>query len=103
MRIEIFVVLTEIKRSNCPRLRWSDLEVEKAKLTREFGGLTQTGEEKGYWNDNGEICVDTVERWLIYTASTDCFEIIESFAKRIKEITAQRSQVFGIDGKLFSV
>lgn len=79
------------------------LETIKAELIEEFGGLTESGEEKGYWNDNGKICVDSVKRWLIYTSSKDSFEIIEDFAKDIKAITAQKSQAFAINETLFFV
>ena len=103
MRAEIFVVTTEISRNIATNAYWTELEALKAEMIREFGGLTETGTETGYWNDNGEICADTVKRWLIYSPSADFFEIIEDFAKRIKKITSQKLQVFGIDGKLFSV
>jgi hypothetical protein len=58
MRIEIFVVTTEISRNIAINAYWTELEALKAELIREFGGLTETGTETGYWNDNGEICAD---------------------------------------------
>jgi hypothetical protein len=113
LRIEIFVVTTELNRNIATHAYWTELEALKAEMIREFGGLTETGTETGYWNDNGEICADTVKRWLIYADLSKSLEkqaheaqIIENigaFAKRIKEITAQKSQAFGIDGKLYLV
>lgn len=103
MRIEIFVVTTELDAKHDINGKTMLNEVIRTELIREFGGLTETGTESGYWHNNSQICVDSVKRWIIYTESKDCFEIIEAFAKRIKKITAQASQAFGIDGKLFFV
>jgi hypothetical protein len=123
MRIEIFVVLasrdkkTEVNFKcvskgyyNCPNAKFcSDfgcrhpLEILKREMTYEFGGLTESSEEIGYWNDKDKIYEDIVKRWIIYTDSKDCFEIIEAFAKRIKTITSQKIQAFAIDGKLYLV
>jgi hypothetical protein len=123
MRIEIFVVLAKrnpetyvnfkcISKGyyNCPNSKHcSDfgcthpLERLKAILIQEFGGLTESNEEIGYWHSKGKIYEDIVQRWLIYTDSTDCYQIIEAFAKQIKNLTHQRKQAFGIDGKLYLV
>jgi hypothetical protein len=104
MRIEIFVVLnTKIDENTVKNPYGIELEALKAEIIREFGGLTETNEERGYWWNNNEICVDTVRRWIIYTESKDSYEIIEDFAKRIKNLTDQKSQAFGIDGKMYFV
>lgn len=106
MRIEIFVVnpykdITHMTYEEKNALE--ALETIKAKIIREFGGLTESREEKGYWSSNDKICVDTVKRWIIYTESANAFEIIEDFAKQIKAITAQKSQCFGINETLYFV
>jgi hypothetical protein len=100
MRIEIFVVTTEISRNIAANAYWTELEAIQADLVREFGGLTETGTERGYWNDNGEICADTVKRWIIYAHHTESIAKIEAYAQRIKKITQQEKQAFGIDGKM---
>jgi hypothetical protein len=113
MRIEIFVVTTELDAKHDINGKTMLNEVIRTELIREFGGLTETGTETGYWNDNGEICADSVKRWIIYANTDKSFEEkaqkkqitsdITAFAKRIKKLTAQDSQAFGIDGKLFFV
>lgn len=106
MRVEIFVVkpysdITYMTYEEKKALE--TLETIKAEIIREFGGLTESGEETGYWSSNGSICVDSVKRWLIYTESKDTFEIIEDFAKKIKATTAQKSQAFAINDTLYFV
>jgi len=67
MRIEIFVVTTELKNGFPENAeKWSQLESVKTEIIHEFGGLTESGEEKGYFDTGSYICVDTVKRWLIY-------------------------------------
>jgi len=106
MRIEIFVVKTEID-NNMPYLVkigcLKGLEDLKAKICSEFGGLTEISNFKGYWLNEGKICVDIGDLWLIYTDSTDTVAIIDDFAKRIKKLTAQKSQLYTIDNKAYFV
>ncbi len=119
MRAEIFVVLTELSEYKLSEYKLSkklDSEEQQARkreiwalhaikyeLVTEFGGLTETGTETGYWSDNGIVCEDSVQRWLIYGDSRSFEEKITEFNKRIKIVTHQKSQAFGIDGKLFFV
>jgi len=76
------------------------LHAIKYELVTEFGGLTETGTETGFWSDNGIVCEDFVKRWLIYGDSRSFEEKIEAFNKRIKIVTHQKSQAYGIDGNL---
>ena len=101
MRIEIFVITTELKNGFPENAeKWSQLEDIKMEIIHEFGGLTESEEEKGYWSSNGSICVDSVKRWLIYANDNYSIVKIEDFAKNIKAITAQKSQVFAINETL---
>jgi hypothetical protein len=103
MRIEIFVVTTEIDRNIARNAYWTDLEALKAEMIRQFGGLTETLPDKGYWSKDGEICYDIVKRWIIYAHHPESVAIIKAFAQRIKKLTSQDKQAFGIDGKLYLV
>jgi len=123
MRIEIFVVKTELDKKQedeeeriakidyecdynfgTPLINeLKQLEIIKSEITHEFGGLTIIPNCKGYWEDSTQFYKDNGEIWLIYTASKDCLAIIEAYAKRIKNLTYQKAQAFGIDGKLYLV
>jgi hypothetical protein len=103
MRIEIFVVKTEINRLVYPEETTTSLEVIKSEIVHEFGGMTKIPHCKGYWEEPTKFHTDDVEIWLIYTNSKDAREIIESFAKRIKNLTYQKEQAFAIDGNLYLI
>jgi hypothetical protein len=79
------------------------MKTQKA-ICEEFGGLTVNPKLKGYWVDEtGAVISDSVETWLIYADSGAINEKIRAFNERIKKITAQKSQAYGIDGKLYFV
>lgn len=120
MRIEIFVK-TELTLQTTKDKQIRDLRNE---IIRQFGGLSVIPNINGYWmSDSTHICVDDVEIWLIYadreietskwtingnkatihTTIEKTTEIIKAFNERIKKITAQKSQAYGIDGKLYFV
>jgi hypothetical protein len=103
MRIEIFVVLTELEAKHDINGKTRLNEDLKVEIVREFGGLTETGIETGYWLDNDKICADIVKRWIIYADSSDTVAIIDAFAKRIKKITSQKTQLYTIDGKAYFI
>jgi hypothetical protein len=113
MRIEIFVVKTKIDASMASNDKEDQILARKAEwklinvrnlLIKAFGGLTVIPNANGFWiNKSGLIEGDSVEIWLIYTDIEDSKLVIRGFAKQIKKITAQDSQAFGIDGKLFFV
>lgn len=123
MRIEIFVVKTKIAESRASFEREDNVIALKAEsellriqneILRQFGGATVIPNVKGLWiNQEGVKFKDSVEIWLIYANTDKSFEEIAqkkqitedvtAFNKRIKEITAQDSQAFGIDGKLFFI
>jgi len=108
MRIEIFVVnpyedITHMTYEEKKALE--NLEGIKMQIIAEFGGLTETNTEKGYWIESKtkQICIDSVKRWIIYTTSKDSCAKIEAFSKQIKAITAQKLQCFGINDTLFFI
>jgi hypothetical protein len=111
MRSEIFVVKTEITRKQGDTVgtvedkikRNLELLAVKTDLVKEFGGLTEIGNFKGYWTSNGVIYTDIGDIWLIYSDSGDTLAIIDGFAKRVKIITLQQSQLYTIDGKAYFV
>lgn len=103
MRIEIFVVKTELDKKQDATIERLGLTTIKDRILQEFGGLTEIPNCKGYWKDSNEICTDNVEIWLIYADNKDSFAIVEDFAKQIKYITYQKQQAFAIDGKLYLV
>ena len=103
MRIEIFVVKTEVNRLVYPEENTTSLEVIKSEIVHEFGGMTKIPDCKGYWEEPTKFYVDEVEIWLIYTNSTNAREITEAFAKRIKNLTYQKAQAFAIDGNLYLI
>ena len=83
--------------------RRETLEAIKLEIMHEFGGMTEIPNCKGYWEDNGLFFTDNVNLWLIYAYSKNTKETIEAFAKRIKELTWQKSQAFTIDGMMYLV
>jgi len=103
MRIEIFVVTTEIDEKTDSNLERLELNVVRTEIIHEFGGLTEIPNCLGYWENNFQIYTDNVKLWLIYTNSSDAREIIEAYAKRIKKLTYQKEQAFTIDGKLYLI
>lgn len=123
MRIEIFVVKTEIDRLVCPKENITSLEAIKREIVHEFGGMTKIPDCEGYWEEPTKFYADNVEIWLIYTQDheqeerigvfhgktktyvieTNTYTKIEAFAKRIKNLTSQKAQAFTIDGKMYLV
>lgn len=110
MKIEIFVVKTEIekleqaKRENA--LLW--LNSRKETIINLFSGLTVVSDCVGYWlNDKKEIEKDNVEIWIIYTEkaldSGFYLSTLTHLLKSIKRITKQQSQAYAIDNKMFFV
>lgn len=103
MRIEIYVVTTDLNRHKVEDFKRAELNVVKNEIIHEFGGLTEIPNCKGYWEDTEKVYKDNVEIWLLYANATDARQIIEAFADRIKIITYQKSQAFSIDGKLYCI
>lgn len=103
MRNEIYVVTTELDKKQRAIGEIASLEVIKSEIVHEFGGLTIIPNCKGYWEEPTKFYEDNVEIWLILSSSTDTREIIEAFAKRIKNLTYQKQQAFSIDGKLYLI
>lgn len=81
------------------------LEEIKLKLIEEYGGLTVIPNCIGYWLDqNRKLETDKVEIWIILKKTEDLeneFAIIEDYAKKIKLITKQKSQLFQINENPF--
>jgi len=120
MRIEIFVVETEMGKLNAT-LRQKNLDLAshvkllkqrrildeelfkcKTDLIKLFGGLTQFKELKGYWiNDKGKIESDSVTLWLIYTSEME--DELFSVLLRIKQITRQKCQAYSIDNEIYFI
>lgn len=113
MRIEIYVVKTELDRTYVSKTqRWKEtevtnnlarLEVIKSEIVHIFGGMTIIPNCKGYWEESTKFYIDNVEIWLIYTSTSDGIEMIKAFAKRIKILTFQKNQAFAINGKFYLV
>ena len=113
MRIEIYVVTTELDKELSEDNERRLLEVLKSEIVHEFGGLTTIPNCKGYWEEPTKFYKDNEEIWLIYAStiprgrqnasSTETYAIIEAFAKRIKGLTHQKKQAFAIDGTLYLV
>jgi hypothetical protein len=123
MRIEIFVVKTKIDESRASEDKEDQILALRAnselmrvqnEILRQFGGATVIPNAKGLWiNQSGTLFKDSVEIWLIYANTDKSFEEnaqkkqitedITAFNERIKKITSQDSQAYGIDGKLFFV
>jgi len=110
MKIEIFIVKTEIEkleqseRENA--LLW--LNSRKETLINLFSGLTVVPDCLGYWvNEKREIETDKVEIWLIYTDkalnSGFYFATLTHLLKSIKRITKQQSQAYAINEKMLFV
>jgi len=111
LRSEIFVVKTKITKKLGDSVRTIEDKINanrqlltvKCDLIREFGGLTEIGNFKGYWMNADKIYTDIGDIWLIYSDSGDTLAIIDGFAKRVKIITLQQSQLYTIDGKAYFV
>lgn len=109
MRIEIFVVTTELEKLNdkpfqkAQRIE-SHTQLIKCKtdLVRLFGGLTEKTNFKGYWiNDKGKIELDSVTLWLIYTEHNE--PELDNILLRIKRITKQSCQAYAIDNEMYCI
>lgn len=90
MRIEIFVVMSELEKNNDYEGKNLLNDEVKTDMCMTFGGLTETGIETGYWYDGKTIYADTVKRWIIYTNNKKSLELITEVSKRIKRITSQK-------------
>jgi len=115
MRIEIFVVETEILHDrllsdNIKGLRC--LEEQKIHLIKIFGGLTEINDSKGYYiNSKEEIESDLSKIWIIYTKHENIdltknywFDIsLKPILLRIKEITRQKSQAYTINNEIYFI
>jgi hypothetical protein len=102
MRIELYVVKT--KATAKVNL---ELYAIKKEIIKEYGGLTELKEAKGYWlNSGGEIEYDTITIWVILEkdgAENTEYPMIERYAKRIKLITKQQSQLFTINNQPYFI
>jgi hypothetical protein len=101
MKVELYVTKTVLTSVNV-----QELEQIKVELCGEFGGLTEIDNCKGYWLNpkTNKLDQDNVSLWVIYSLTQkDTYEIIESYAKRIKAITNQECQLFAINDKPFFV
>lgn len=103
MKIEIFVVITELKGDNklIECLKLYDL---KKQLIELFNGLTEFKESKGYWlNDDKVVITDNVKLWLIYTDIDNYLHNktkFQNIIKEIKELTKQKTQAVAIDNDM---
>jgi len=109
LRIEIFVVTTELEKLNRTlqqtnqRLEsYIDLLKCKNDLTRLFGGLTEI-DFKGFWlnHKTNTIDSDKGKLWLIYTEQKE--EELNNILLRIKEITQQNCQVYAINDGMYCI
>ena len=101
LKIEIFVVTTELKEKLCSLNKLEELKVE---LCKEFGGLTVIPNCKGYWMDNDKLINDDVEIWTIYTNSEyGVYGKINAYSLQIKAICNQKTQLFALDGHVYFI
>jgi len=121
MRIEIFVVTTELAKdallNNSINLKLC-LEEQKIHLIKLFGGLTES-DFKGYWiNDKNQITQDFGKKFLIYTEMIQepedfsklcvcfCCDITRKFNAillQIKQITKQDKQAYTINNEIYFI
>jgi hypothetical protein len=106
VQIIIYVVKTEIAKDLTyltyeEKKNLEDLETIKKEIIHEYSGLTVLPNCFGYWLDqNGKLETDKVDLWIILKKTGDIeneFAIIEDFAKKIKLLTKQKSQLFQIN------
>jgi hypothetical protein len=101
MRIEVYVVRTELKTLK----QRAEIQKVKENLITEYGGLTEIQGTKGYWLDSeGKLYTDKTDIWVILTKDTnDNLAIIEDYAKKVKVITRQSAQLFTINNTSYMV
>ena len=110
MRIEIFVVETELKAMNKTQLgkearkeAYFQLLRCKIDLVKLFKGLTEYEFTKGYYvNEKGKIDADFGKIWLIYANEYNTATILglEQILRRIKRITQQKVQTYAVNTEI---
>lgn len=106
MRIEIFVVLTEIEQIQEPHFEHiarEQLRNAKEALIRLFGGITEIRGCFGAWQDEGgRIHSDKVDLWLFYTSKPESafLKYPKAILASIKDATDQKSQAYTINNEI---
>lgn len=100
MRIEVYVVRTELKTLK----QRAEIQKVKENLITEYGELTEIQGTKGYWLNGDTIVTDKTDIWVILTKDNeDNLAIIEDYAKKLKVITRQSAQLFVINNTSYMV
>jgi hypothetical protein len=105
MRIEIYIVKTEIEKlsKNLQYELNTILEAKKKELIEMFTGLTEIPNCKGFWLDKDKLEIDKVSIWLIYTNKSIEPEVNPEFydiLTKLRLLTKQKVLAYTIDNNI---